>query len=89
MTLIETHPGESDAELRAAIDGLLQSLNPAKPNWWHPFELRAARRRENKLFREFYCVAGSVHIWLCKVTEESKSREVVMLSVDEAHSPTL
>lgn len=79
MTLIETHPDESDTDLRAVVDGILQSLNPKKLNWWHPYELRGAQRRGNKLFREFYCVAGSVEIWLWKLAGEGKSREVLML----------
>ena len=47
MTLIETHSGESDADLRAVTDGILQALNPEKPNWWHPYELRGTYQPRN------------------------------------------
>jgi hypothetical protein len=80
MTLIETHPGETDAELRAVADGVLNTLNPTKVNWWHPYELRGTHQRQGKLFREFWCVAGSVEIWLWKLSYEHNLRQVVFLS---------
>jgi hypothetical protein len=80
MTLIETHPGESDADLRAVGDGILQLLNPAKPNWWHPYELRGSHWHDAKFFREFWCQAGSVQIWLWKLSGEHHLRPVVWLS---------
>jgi dTDP-4-dehydrorhamnose 3,5-epimerase-like enzyme len=80
MTLIETHPGESDANLRSVADRILQTLNPSTPNWWHPYELRGMHRHGDKFFREFYCVAGSVQIWLWKLAHESKTRQVIWLS---------
>lgn len=89
MTLIETHPGERDDDLRAVVDGILQTLKPAKPNWWHPYELRGTHPRGKKLFREFYCVAGSVEIWLWKLAGEGKTREVLMLSSCEAIGPAV
>jgi hypothetical protein len=89
MTLIETHLGESDAELRAVTDRILQTLNPAKPKWWHPYELRGTQRRGEKLYREFYCIAGSVEIWLWKLAAESKTREVLMLASGEAAGPAV
>ena len=89
MTLIETHPGESDADLRAVTDGILQTLNPAKPNWWHPYELRGTQCRGEKLYREFYCIAGSVEIWLWKLAAETKTREVLMLGSEKATGPAV
>ncbi len=87
MTLIETHPGESDAELRAVTDGILNMLNPAKLNWWHPYELRGVHHYQGKLFREFWCVAGSVQIWLWKLSCQHHLRQVVWLSEGEAVNP--
>ena len=80
MTLIEMHPGETEAELRAVVDGILQSLNPSTPNWWHPYELRDTHSRGGKIFREFWCVAGSVQIWLWKLANEKQLRCVIWLS---------
>ena len=80
MTLVETHPGESEAELRTAIDSILQSLNPSTLNWWHPYELRDMHNRDCKIFREFWCVAGSVQFWLWKLANERKLRRVIWLS---------
>ncbi|HEV7299508.1 MAG TPA: hypothetical protein VGN72_09110 [Tepidisphaeraceae bacterium] len=89
MTLIETHSGESDAELRVVTDGILQTLNPEKPNWWHPYELRGTYRRDGKMFREFFCVAGSVQIWLWKLAGENRTREVLMVEDDAAERPAV
>ena len=89
MNLIEIHPGESDADLRAVADGILQTLNPAKPNWWHPYELRGTQRRGDKLYREFFCIAGSVEIWLWKLASEAKTREVLMLGSGEEAGPAV
>lgn len=89
MTLIETHSGESDADLRAVTDGILQTLNPEKPHWWHPYELRGTYQRGGKVFREFFCIAGSVQIWLWKLASESRTREVLILEDDEAERPAV
>ena len=86
MTLVKTFPGESDGELRGAIDSILQSLNPARPNWWHPYELRGIHQREGRLFREFFCVAGSVQIWLWKLAGETRTRKVIFEGDDTAAS---
>ena len=80
MTLIETHSGETDAELRAVVDSILNTLNPEKPNWWHPYELRAQHEYGGKLYREFWCVAGSVQLWLWKLSSEKHHRQVVWMS---------
>jgi hypothetical protein len=88
MTIIETHPGESDADLRAVTDAILQTLNPSKPNWWHPYELRGTYQRDGKLFREFYCIAGSVQIWLWKLAGENQTREVLMVDEGAAGQPS-
>jgi hypothetical protein len=77
MTLIETVPGESEADLRIATDAILQTLNPSMPNWWHPYEFRGTYHRDGKTFREFWCVAGSVQLWLKKLGDESGGREVI------------
>ena len=81
MTLIETHPGESDADLRAVVDGILQTWYPETPNWWHPYKLGATRRHDGKLYREFDCDEGRVEIWLGKAASEYKTRDVLRLSV--------
>jgi hypothetical protein len=89
MTLIETYPGESDAKLRAVTDGILQTLDREKPNWWHPYELRGTYHRRNKVFREFFCIAGSVQIWLWKLARENSTREVLMLEDDARERPAV
>jgi len=53
VMLIETRNRESDADLRTIVDGILNTLNPEKPNWWHPYELRGVQQYEGKLYREF------------------------------------
>lgn len=82
MTLIETHLGETDADLRAVTDGILQLLNPATPGWWHPYELRDSHPHNGKVFREFWCRAGSVQIWLWKLSHQHHLRQVVWLADD-------
>jgi len=89
MTLIETYPDESDADLRTVTDGILQTLNPEKPNWWHPYELRGTYPRDGKVFREFYCIAGSVQIWLWKLASENRAREVLMPEDDATERPAV
>ena len=89
MTLIEIHPGESDADLRAVIDGILQALNPDRPLWWHPYELGGTYQRDGRTFREFFCIAGSVQIWLWKLAGETRAREVIMLEDDAAAGPAV
>jgi hypothetical protein len=89
MALIETHHGECDDDLRVVADGILQTLNPENPNWWHPYELRGKYRYGGKTFREFFCIAGSVQIWLWKLAAESRVREVVMLEDDAAAGPAI
>jgi hypothetical protein len=89
MTLIETHPGENDANLRAVADAILNTLNPEKPNWWHPYELLGSHQHDGKLFREFRCVAGSVQIWLWKLAFEHHLRQVVWLSDGKAVNPVV
>ena len=89
MTLIETHPGETAAELRAIADGILNTLNPDKPNWWHPYELRGTRWHIGKQFREFWCVAGSVQIWLWKLAYKNRLRQVVWLSNGKPVNPAV
>jgi hypothetical protein len=87
MTLIETYLGETDADLRAVTDDILNKLNPEKPNWWHPYELRGEHHYEGKLFREFWCVAGSVQIWLWKLSFETHLRLVIWLSEGKEANP--
>ena len=84
MTLLQTHLGESDSDVRAAADAILQTLDPSRRNWWHPYEIRGTYRHGDALYREFYCAAGSVQVWLWKLANKNTSREVLMLSNDEA-----
>lgn len=82
MTLVESYPGETDADLRAEADRILQSLNPAMPNWWHPYEIRGTYQRGDKWFREFHCRAGSVELWLYKLARRCSPRSVLLLDTD-------
>jgi hypothetical protein len=88
MILIETHPGESDADLRSVIDSILQTLVPDKPRWWHPYELLGTQRQGKTVYREFRCAAGSVEIWLFKLAVESKVRAVLIPGHDADLRPT-
>lgn len=64
MTLVETFPGESDADFRAAMDAILQGISPDRPNWWHPYEVRGTYEYNGIRFRDFFCIAGSVEAWV-------------------------
>ena len=83
MTLLQAHPGESDAEVRAAADAILQSLDPSRPNWWHPFEIRGTYRCRGLIYREFYCVAGSVCLWLEKLARVHGERKILLVARDD------
>jgi hypothetical protein len=88
VTLIEMQPDETDADLRAVADAILQTLNPAKRNWWGLYELRGQHQHDGKVFREFWCRAGSVQIWLWKLSHEQKMRQVVWLVDGQPVDPT-
>jgi hypothetical protein len=60
-------------------DRILNTLNPEKPDWWHPYELRGTYQHHGKLYREFWCIAGSVQLWLWKLSSEQHLRSVVLL----------
>ena len=79
MTLLETHPGETDAEFRTATDAMLQSFSPDSPSWWHPYEVRGTYEYAGILFRQFYCIAGSVECWVWKIAREKTDRRVIVL----------
>jgi hypothetical protein len=86
MTLIETHPSETEAELRAVVERILNTLDPEKLNWWYPFELRGTYQSGDKFYREFFCIAGSVQMWLWKLTTEGNmGRTVLMLPENAIH----
>lgn len=89
MTLIETTPGESDADFRAAVDSILQAINPDRRNWWHPYEVRGIYECRGIHFREFYCIAGSVACWIWLSASKGGSRHVLMVSEDsDVFGPT-
>ena len=79
MTLVETFADETEADFRAAMDALLQSISPERPNWWHPYEVRGAYEWRGVRFRHFFCVAGSVEAWIWKSAVDGARRRVVML----------
>ena len=61
MILIETTLGESEIDLRAAIDQMLESVwEPPESDWWHRYELRRIFVYSSQRYQEFHCVAGSV-----------------------------
>jgi hypothetical protein len=80
MTLVETFLGESDAEFRAAIDLILQAINPERANWWHPYELRGSYEYNGIRFRDFFCIAGSVEAWIERHARlEGGARRVIVV----------
>jgi hypothetical protein len=60
MTLVETFANEMEGDFRSAMDAILQSISPERPNWWHPYELRGVYEWRGIRFRHFFCIAGSV-----------------------------
>jgi hypothetical protein len=81
MTLVETTSGETDAEFRNSVDATLQEVNPARPSWWHPYEVRGHYECRGIRFRHFYCVAGSVEAWMWSIAVKSNGlRRVIFLS---------
>lgn len=62
MTLVETHPGESEADLRAAVDGLFRAGRG--DGQADAFEFRGRYEHAGQSFREFDCPAGSLHALL-------------------------
>ncbi len=80
MTLIETYSGESESDFRAAVDAILTNVPvPPRPNWWHPYELRGHYEWQGIRFRHFFCVAGSVEMWIWKSAEAGGRRRVIRL----------
>ena len=79
MTLVETFTDETDADFRAAMDALLQSIAPERANWWHPYEVGGVYERRGVRFRHFSCVAGSVEAWIWRSAVDGSRRRVVML----------
>jgi hypothetical protein len=79
MTLVETFPGESDAEFRAAMDAVVQAVSPERPKWWHPYEVRGTYEYGGVRFRDFHCVAGSVEGWIHMQATKGGSRRVIMV----------
>ena len=79
--LVEQFPGESEAAVRTAVDSILQRLSPSMPSWWHPYELRGTIRCADTEYREFYCIAGSVSLWLLKLASESNARKVLLVGM--------
>ena len=80
MTLVETYAGETEAEFRAAIDDLLSEVPiPPRRDWWHPYELRGMYEWRGIRFRHFFCVAGSVEMWVWKAAEGGRTRRVIRL----------
>lgn len=80
MTLVETHSGETEDELRAAIDELLTQVPiPPRRDWWHPYELRGLYEWQGIQFRHFFCIAGSVEIWVWKSAVDGGPRRVILL----------
>jgi hypothetical protein len=80
MTLVETYAGETEAEFRAAVEKLLSEVPiPPRPDWWHPYKLRGMYEWHGILFRHFFCVAGSVEIWLWTSARDGGQRRVIQL----------
>lgn len=79
MTLVETFPGESDADFRAAMDAILQAVSPDRPNWWHPYEIRGTYEYSGIRFRDFSCIAGSVEAWIWMHANKGGLRRVIMV----------
>jgi hypothetical protein len=79
MTLVETYPSETVADFRAALDAILQAVCPERPNWWHPYEVRGTYECRGVRFREFCCIAGSVHGWLWMNASRAGVRRVILL----------
>jgi hypothetical protein len=79
VTLVESHPAETDADFRAAMDAALQAITPTRPNWWHPYEVRGTYECRGIRFRHFYCIAGSVELWTLTIARENGSRRVILL----------
>jgi hypothetical protein len=77
MTLVETFPGETEDQFRAAIDGLLQAEIPDRLNWWHPYEVRNTHSCRGAGFRHFFCIAGSVECWLLTILKRGGSRRIL------------
>jgi hypothetical protein len=80
MTLVETYDGEAEDEFRSALDELLTSVPvPPRRDWWHSYEIKGLYEWRGIRFRHFFCVAGSVEIWLWKLAVDGGKRRVIQL----------
>jgi len=79
MTLVETLPGETDAEFQTAIDAMLQAINPERPNWWHPYQVRGTYEYNCIFFRHFFCIAGSLELWVWLCASKGGPRRVIVV----------
>jgi hypothetical protein len=80
MFLVETLPGEREADLRTALDAMLASTQkPPRGGWWYPYELRGSYKCRGIVFREFFCVAGSVSVWLWMASRKGHTRRMIVL----------
>ena len=84
MTLVETTIGESDGDFCLAADAALQALVPERSNWWHPYEVRGTYECRQIRFRHFYCIAGSVELWMWTIAMKHRGRRVILLSDQSA-----
>jgi hypothetical protein len=79
VTLVEIFPGENDDDFRAAMDAILQAVAPGEPRWWHPYEVRGTYEHGGIRFRDFYCIAGSVQLWVWLHARAGGTRRVILV----------
>jgi hypothetical protein len=83
VTFIETYDSETESSFRVAVEEFLSRDfrgEKWRPNWWHPFEIGPATRYVGRIFREFKCIAGSVHgLLLLRATEIGWARAILLV----------
>ena len=89
MILIETALGESETELRAAIDQMLASVwEPPESDWWQRYELRRIFEYSSQRYQEFHCLAGSVSSHLiARASRSALPRAIILMGGDLKQQP--
>src|SRR5258708_4500281 len=87
-TFIEVLVGESDEQLKEAVDTMIVSIYRRIPEWL-TYELGRHAERQGRNYREFVCRSGSVHFRLCINAEKNNlARGIILRRTNDTCPPS-